>query len=87
MLAVIAFVPPDDESHPCPKVAAPVPPFPTPSVPVMSVARSTSAVATAPAVALRKPVTDLKVKLFEAMRFEVDAVPETVSAVEEAYGN
>ena len=68
-------VPPDEWSHPWPKVATPVPPFETPNVPVMSVARSTRAVATAPAVALRKPVSDAMEK-FDVKRFVEDAVVE-----------
>jgi hypothetical protein len=57
--------------------AQPVPPFPTPSMPVISEVKSMRAVATAPAVALRKPETLEKVKLFEATRLDDEAVPET----------
>ena len=52
-----------------------MPPLPTPSVPVMSEVRSISAVATAPAVALRKPEKDAMEKL-EVNRFVEDAVVE-----------
>ena len=68
-------MPPDDESQPWPNVVAPVPPFPTPSVPVMSEARFTSAVPTAPAVAFKKPERLAREKL-EVKRFVLDAVVE-----------
>ena len=54
---------------------APVPPFPTPSVPVISVVRLTSAVATAPAVAFKKPERLAREKL-DVKRLVEEAVVE-----------
>lgn len=59
----------------------PVPPFETPRIPVMSVVRSTKAVATVPAVALRMPVRLARVKVLETVRLEVDAVFDTARFV------
>jgi len=72
----------DDVNDDCP-----VPPLPTGRMPVMSLARSIAAVATAPAVAFKKPVTFLNVNPVEAMSCDVDACPATVIAVDDAYGN
>ena len=52
-----------------------MPPFPTPSVPVISVARLINAVETEPAVALRKPEREPREK-FEVKRLVEDAVVE-----------
>ena len=60
--------------------AQPVPPFETGRTPVTSLARLMRAVATAPAVAFRKPVTFEKVNEFDATRFVVEAVPLTARA-------
>ena len=46
------------------KVVAPVPPLPTGKVPVTSAARSMRAVATKPAVALRKPDKEARERVF-----------------------
>src|SRR3989338_8139223 len=51
----------------------PVPPFVTPSIPVMSLVRSMREVATTPAVALRKPVSEPMEK-FDVKRFVLLAV-------------
>ena len=62
--------------------AHPVPPFGTGRTPVTSAAKSMSAVATTPAVALRKPLRFAKVNEFDAMRFEVEAYEEVMLVVE-----
>ena len=62
----------------------PVPPFVTPSIPVMSLVRSMREVATTPAVAFRKPVRFASVNEFDAIRSVVLAVV-AVMAVVEAY--
>ena len=67
--------------------AQPVPPFGTVRTPVTSEARLIREVATAPAVALRKPLTLEKVKEFEATSSDVEARLETESEVEVASVN
>ena len=62
-------------------MAQPVPPFETGSTPVILEAKSIAAVATTPAVAFRKPVTLLRVKVLEATKFEVEAIPVTARLV------
>src|SRR6185503_3664267 len=57
--------------------AHPVPPFPTGNTPVTSDARLTRAVETAPATALRNPVTFPSVNELDTTRFEDEAVPLT----------
>jgi len=52
---------------------APVPPFATPNIPVISVVRLMSALVTAPAVAFRNPLIDPREKL-EVKRLVLDAV-------------
>src|SRR3989344_5742797 len=59
----------------------PVPPFVTPSIPVMSLVRSMREVATAPAVAFRKPVRLASVNEFDAMRLVVLAVVAVMAVV------
>ena len=61
-----------------------VPPFAIGKTPVMSEVRFMSAVDTAPAVALRNPLNVPIVSALDAMRLLVEAVPETVRAVEDA---
>lgn len=73
------------ESQPWPNAVCPVPPFKTASVPVTSVPTLTSAVATTPAVALRKPVRFARRNAEETTKLVVDAVPETWSAVVVAF--
>ena len=58
-------------------LAHPVPPFAIGRIPVTSLARSTSAVVTAPATAFKNPVTLEKVNELDATRAEVEAVPVT----------
>jgi hypothetical protein len=69
----------------------PEPPFPTGKTLVTSEAKLIKDVETAPAVAFKNPDKVPRVRLFtvrelEITRSEVEAVPETVSAVVEAYG-
>ena len=66
-------------------VAQPVPPFTIGSIPVTLAVRSTRAVETTPAVALRKPVRLLRVKELEATKLEVEAVPVTAKFVVVAF--
>ena len=79
---------------PLPKTTAPaatfphpVPPFATPRMPVMSLVRLMSDVATTPAVALRKPVTCPNVNAVEATSCEVDASVEMVTLVVDAFAS
>ena len=60
--------------------AQPVPPFPMERIPVMSEARFTRAVVTAPVVALRKPVSE-PMERFEVKRFVELAVVEKKEVV------
>lgn len=57
--------------------AQPVPPLAVGRMPVMSEAKLMSDVEIAPAVALRKPERAASVKVFETVRFVVEAVPDT----------
>jgi hypothetical protein len=66
-------------------VLQPVPPLDTPRIPVTSVVRFTSAVDTAPAVALRKPESVPMVSEFEATRLVDEAVPVTARLVVVAF--
>ena len=66
-------------------LAQPVPPFATGRMPVTSLARLMSAVVTAPATALRNPVTLENVNELDATSAEVDAVPVTAKFVVVAF--
>ena len=68
-------------------VDVPVPPLLIPRMPVTSLVRSTSAAATAPAVAFKNPVTRPKVNEFDATIALDEATPVTVAFVDVEFAN
>ena len=80
VVVAIAPVPFPSRSAFAAKEATPVPPFITGRIPVMSEARFTRAVVTAPAVAFKKPESE-PIERFEVKRFVELAVAEKKEVV------